>query len=149
MGRVLVTGAGGSIDSAICRQVAAQEPARLVLLARGENALFEIDTEGGERLPEELWNGTEDVAPAVQDKLLVIRRPEAEGTSLSRLLGHLSELEALAKAGEIRSLIQELKRVVPEYQPGSEGLAPLPEVGLPDLAVPPVRIPAIVITQSG
>ena len=53
----------------------------------------------GERLHEELWNGTEDVAPTVQDKLLVIRRPEAEGASLSRFLGHLSELEALAKAG--------------------------------------------------
>ena len=67
--------------------MAAQEPARLVLLARGENALFEIDTEVGERLHGEPWNGTQDVAPTVQDKLLVIRRPEAERASLSGFLG--------------------------------------------------------------
>ena len=35
-----------------------------------------------ERLQEGLWNGTEDVAPAGQDKLLVIRRPQMEGASL-------------------------------------------------------------------
>lgn len=42
---VLVTGAGGSIGSEICRQVARFAPARLVLAERFENALFEIDRE--------------------------------------------------------------------------------------------------------
>ena len=42
---VLVTGAGGSIGSEICRQVARFELKRLVLLGRGENQIFEIERE--------------------------------------------------------------------------------------------------------
>jgi len=38
---VLVTGAGGSIGSEICRQVAALGAAEIVLLGHGENSLFE------------------------------------------------------------------------------------------------------------
>jgi FlaA1/EpsC-like NDP-sugar epimerase len=41
--RLLVTGAGGSIGSEICRQLLAAEPAELVLLGRGENSIFEAD----------------------------------------------------------------------------------------------------------
>ena len=40
--RVLVTGAGGSIGSEICRQVAALAPARLIVLDRYENSLVEL-----------------------------------------------------------------------------------------------------------
>jgi FlaA1/EpsC-like NDP-sugar epimerase len=42
---VLVTGAGGSIGSELCRQALAAGAARLVLLGRGENSLFEIESE--------------------------------------------------------------------------------------------------------
>ncbi len=42
---VLVTGAGGSIGSELCRQVCRFGPARLLLLERFENALFEIHRE--------------------------------------------------------------------------------------------------------
>ena len=43
--RVLVTGAGGSIGSELCRQIAALNPARLILVGQGENSIFEIEQE--------------------------------------------------------------------------------------------------------
>ncbi len=42
---VMVTGAGGSIGSEMCRQIARFVPKRLLLVERMENALFEIDRE--------------------------------------------------------------------------------------------------------
>jgi len=58
---VLVTGAGGSIGSEICRQTMKFCPRRLVLLERAENALFEIDRE-----LRELWVGA-DIKPVLAD----------------------------------------------------------------------------------
>jgi FlaA1/EpsC-like NDP-sugar epimerase len=48
---VVVTGAGGSIGSEICRQVARFSPSKLVLIERFENALFEIHRELGAAFP--------------------------------------------------------------------------------------------------
>ncbi|GIQ71261.1 UDP-N-acetylglucosamine 4,6-dehydratase [Xylanibacillus composti] len=42
---VLVTGAGGSIGSEICRQVANVQPKRLILLGHGENSIYQIEME--------------------------------------------------------------------------------------------------------
>jgi FlaA1/EpsC-like NDP-sugar epimerase len=42
---VLVTGAGGSIGSEICRQAAAFEPAKLILLGHGENSIYTVEME--------------------------------------------------------------------------------------------------------
>ena len=49
---VLVTGAGGSIGSELCRQLARLGPSRLLLLGHGENSIFEIQNEMAASHPE-------------------------------------------------------------------------------------------------
>src|SRR4051812_21766352 len=48
---VMITGAGGSIGSELCRQVSRFGPSRLVLVERYENALFEIHRELTQAFP--------------------------------------------------------------------------------------------------
>ena len=43
--RVLITGAGGSIGSELCRQILRLRPASLVILGHGENSIFEVQSE--------------------------------------------------------------------------------------------------------
>ncbi len=43
--RVLITGAGGSIGSELCRQVSGLSPEKICLLGHGENSIFEIEQE--------------------------------------------------------------------------------------------------------
>ena len=50
--RVMITGAGGSIGSELCRQVARLEPAQLSLVERSEFALFTIEQELRKTFPE-------------------------------------------------------------------------------------------------
>lgn len=50
--RVLVTGAGGSIGSELCRQLAKFRPMKLLLLGHGENSIFNIEMELRKTFPE-------------------------------------------------------------------------------------------------
>jgi FlaA1/EpsC-like NDP-sugar epimerase len=49
--RVLVTGAGGSIGTELCRQIAPLGPQQLILLGHGENSLFDLSVELAEAVP--------------------------------------------------------------------------------------------------
>ena len=49
---VLVTGAGGSIGSELCRQIAAYQPAMLVLYELNEYAIYRVDEQLREAFPE-------------------------------------------------------------------------------------------------
>jgi FlaA1/EpsC-like NDP-sugar epimerase len=59
--RVLVTGAGGSIGSEICRQVVRFYPEKLVLIEQAENALFSIHKELAKS------KGIQEIVPCVAD----------------------------------------------------------------------------------
>jgi len=58
---VLVTGAGGSIGSELCRQLAQLEPSQILLLGHGENSIFDILAELNDRFP------TVHVVPIIAD----------------------------------------------------------------------------------
>ncbi|MBP2017882.1 FlaA1/EpsC-like NDP-sugar epimerase [Symbiobacterium terraclitae] len=58
---VLVTGAGGSIGSELCRQIAQFGPRRLVLLGHGENSIYDIHLELREKYPDL------DLVPVIAD----------------------------------------------------------------------------------
>lgn len=49
---VMVTGAGGSIGSELCRQIASLGPKQLLLVGRGEFSIYTIEMELRERFPE-------------------------------------------------------------------------------------------------
>lgn len=58
---VLVTGAGGSIGSELCRQIARFGPKKLLLLGHGENSIFDIEYELKK------YYGEMDVEPIIAD----------------------------------------------------------------------------------
>lgn len=76
---VLVTGAGGSIGSEICRQVARFAPRRLVLAERFENALFEIERELRQKFPRvEIVPAIADVTDRIRmETVFAANRPDA------------------------------------------------------------------------
>jgi len=49
---VLVSGAGGSIGSELCRQICPFKPRQLLLLGHGENSIYDIEIELKQSFPE-------------------------------------------------------------------------------------------------
>ncbi len=62
---ILVTGAGGSIGSEICKQVMNFHPKRLILLGHGENSIYNIDMQL--RKLDDVQNGNVEVVPMIAD----------------------------------------------------------------------------------
>ncbi len=52
---IMVTGAGGSIGSELCRQIAKVNPKEIILLGRGENSIYEINQELKEKYPNNIF----------------------------------------------------------------------------------------------
>ncbi len=53
--KVLITGAGGSIGSELCRQLTRFNPKQLILFGRGEFSLYNIERELREKHPSMVW----------------------------------------------------------------------------------------------
>jgi len=70
---VLVTGAGGSIGSELCRQIAQHSPSLLILLERHENSLYDLELDLRKEFPDQAF------LPVVGDIL--------DGEKIDRLLG--------------------------------------------------------------
>ncbi len=59
---VLVTGAGGSIGSEICRQICKFNPIKIVLVGHGENSIYQIDMELKKHYQEQI-----EIVPVIGD----------------------------------------------------------------------------------
>lgn len=69
---ILVTGAGGSIGSEICRQVSKFSPEKLILLGHGENSIYNIEMELLEKYSKEIELITEIADVQDADKMMSI-----------------------------------------------------------------------------
>jgi len=61
--KILVTGAGGSIGSELCRQLVILKPKELILIDKDENSIFEIDSE----LKSKLYDHKYKLNPLITD----------------------------------------------------------------------------------
>ncbi|WP_337588940.1 nucleoside-diphosphate sugar epimerase/dehydratase [Gorillibacterium massiliense] len=62
---ILVTGAGGSIGSELCKQISGFHPEKIILLGHGENSIYNIESELKNKFPE---IDVEAVIADIQDK---------------------------------------------------------------------------------
>jgi len=113
---VLVTGAGGSIGSELCRQIARCEPSALVLLGHGENSIYRIHNELRERFPDLVLHPViADVRDAGRvDQVFAEHRPEVIFHAAAHkhvLLMEINPLEAVTNnIGGTRTLLHAAER---------------------------------------
>jgi FlaA1/EpsC-like NDP-sugar epimerase len=79
---VLVTGAAGSIGSELCRQLASQGPARMILFDRHENGMFNLELELRDRFP------AVELTPVLGDILLEDQLASVFGAYRPELVFH-------------------------------------------------------------
>jgi FlaA1/EpsC-like NDP-sugar epimerase len=79
---VLVTGAGGTIGSELCRQAARLHPRQLILLGRGENSIFHIDQELRQTFPQL------DLVPIIADIRNLVRMEQIFATYHPKVVFH-------------------------------------------------------------
>lgn len=105
---VMVTGAGGSIGSELCRQVLLQKPRALVLVERSEYGLYEVEVELLHLALELGWQGR--LLPILGDvadrELLdeVIARESVETLYHAAAYKHVPLVEANALAGVVNNV---------------------------------------------
>jgi FlaA1/EpsC-like NDP-sugar epimerase len=128
---VLVTGAGGSIGSELCRQVAHGNPKHLVLIGHGENSIFDIAAELRFRFPAV---GVQTIIADIRDRerisrVLVAVRPDVVfhaaahkhvplmeeniGEAITNnVMGTRNVVEAAAAAGTLRFVLVSTDKAV-------------------------------------
>jgi FlaA1/EpsC-like NDP-sugar epimerase len=79
---VLVTGAGGSIGSELCRQIAQHRPRLLILLERHENSLYDLELDLRKEFPDQAF------LPVVGDILDVVKIDRLFGANSINLVYH-------------------------------------------------------------
>ena len=81
---ILVTGAGGSIGSEICRQISAFLPREIVLL-HGENSIHSVHTELSARFGKEVLFHAEIADIQDRDKIFTLMKNTSRTSSIMRL----------------------------------------------------------------
>ena len=84
---VMVTGAGGSIGSELCRQIFRCRPDKIILLGHGENSVFNILEE-------------------LQQVLQILQQEETLDKDLTKLIPYIADLRAEARLEEAFKLYQ-------------------------------------------
>jgi FlaA1/EpsC-like NDP-sugar epimerase len=104
---VCVTGAGGSIGSELCRQIATCGPAMLMMVDRYENNLYYLETELAERFPRmRLWPVIADITDLMRmEPLIAAARPRivfnAAAISTDKAINPTSVMGASKRLAEL------------------------------------------------